>query len=212
VKIRIPALNNVDSGELTLRIQIGEREYEFLVDSGATLSVVKPEMARGRIEPVDYTVKGITGENLEVVGCKQIKFRLGRSQYGHRFIVAPVSTPCDGILGADLLKALGAVIDLRTNLFRVGEEKFTLAGAGPCVASCAIHGEPEEVRGPTVGHPNVQVTRSEGGTPVLGHQTDNEPTPSHEEGRSAEQDRQSLRQTRDMPTVLSASVLVPPKQ
>jgi hypothetical protein len=29
-------------------IQIG-KEYEFLVDSGATLSVAKPEIARGKI-------------------------------------------------------------------------------------------------------------------------------------------------------------------
>jgi hypothetical protein len=196
----------VDSGELTLKIQIGGTEYEFLVNSAATLRVVKPEIARAP-EPVDYAVKGITGDNLEVVGCKQISSGLGGTSMNIRFIVAPVSKPCDGILGTDLLKALGAVIDLRTNLFGVGEEKFTLAGAGPCVASCAINGEPEEVCGPGVGHPKVHATRSKGRTPVLGHQAVNEPAPRHEKGRSAEQ----RQQTRDMRAVLSASVLVLPK-
>jgi hypothetical protein len=96
------------------------------------------------------------------------------------------------------LIALGAVIDLRTNLLMVGEEKFTLAGAGPCVAICAIHGEPEEVRGPRVGHPKVQVTSSGGGTSVLGHQTANEPTPSHKDGRSLEH-RRLLSKGREAP-------------
>jgi hypothetical protein len=198
VEIRIPSISSENADDLMLAMQIAGRKYEFLVDSGASISVIKPYLVSGRTEQVDYTVRGVTGEKLDVLGSKEIRFQLGRSSYRHRFIVAQVSTPCDGIIGIDLLIALGAVIDLRTNLLRVGEEKFTLAGAGPCVASCAIHGEPEEVRGPRVGHPKVQVTRSEGGTSVLGHQIANEPTPSHKEGRSLEH-RQLLSKGREAP-------------
>jgi predicted aspartyl protease len=72
VEIRIPSISSENADNLILTVQIAGRKYEFLVDSGASISVIKTNLVSGRTEQVDYTVRGVTGENLEVLGSKEI--------------------------------------------------------------------------------------------------------------------------------------------
>lgn len=51
-------------------MQIAGRKYEFLVDSGASLCVIKLNLVSGKTEHEDYIVRGVTGENLEVLHSK----------------------------------------------------------------------------------------------------------------------------------------------
>jgi hypothetical protein len=101
---------------LTINLEIEGSQYPFPVDTGASVSVIKPEIGKGqRMNPVEFTVNGITATKIQTSGSTVLEFKLGKRRYRHRFVVASVQMEYSGILGLDVLRSLQAKLDLTGN-------------------------------------------------------------------------------------------------
>jgi hypothetical protein len=55
------------------------------------VSAIKRGIGKGqRVDPQEFTVKGVIGKEIQTSGSRILEFRLGRRFYGHRFIEASV--------------------------------------------------------------------------------------------------------------------------
>ncbi|RMC09768.1 hypothetical protein DUI87_13555 [Hirundo rustica rustica] len=101
-------------GDPLVIVKLGnkEKEVKFLIDTGATFSVLNKALI-----PVtnDYVmVKGATGQPERAYFCKPLKYKLGKQWGIHRFLYMP-NAP-SALLGRDLLEQLEARI-----IFKNGE-------------------------------------------------------------------------------------------
>ena len=118
--------------EPILTLEIGEKEFEFLVDIGAMVWVIQPGIGRAQVQPCDVRASGITGTQLEVLGEQEVEFTLRNQEYSgsfvHTFLVSPVKPCSSGILGMDFLQRVGAEIILTAQLLHIGHHSFPLRG------------------------------------------------------------------------------------
>ena len=93
-----------------------------LVDSGATVSLVRPDVVPGgtQLEPSAKWLRTVTGELAPLTGKGRFSLTVGGWASHHLFWIAAVQEPC--ILGLDFLKATGCVLDFGRGLvsFRGG--------------------------------------------------------------------------------------------
>ena len=91
-----------------LSLQLGERELEreFLMDTGATYSVLNELLLPSRSDHIQVT--GATGHTEKAFFTKPVKFRLGKTWGIHPFLYLPSSPK--PLLGRDLLEHMGAEI------------------------------------------------------------------------------------------------------
>jgi hypothetical protein len=76
---------------LTTDLEIEGYQYPFLIDPGATVIVIKLGIGKGqRVDPIEFTVKGVIGTEIQTSGSRIVEFRQGRRFYRHKFIVASV--------------------------------------------------------------------------------------------------------------------------
>jgi len=94
-------LSHVDATglELLLEIQMEGKHHLMLVDSGASLSVMKPGISSSKVQPTVTAAKGITGKKLRVTVTQIITFQVGNKTFGHEFLIAPLEVDYSGILG-----------------------------------------------------------------------------------------------------------------
>ena len=115
---------------LTLEIQ-GE-ECEFMVDTGAMVSLVQPGISKAQVHPCDVKARGVTGTQLDILGEQEVKFTLRNKDYfmtfEHTFIVSPLVRCSSGILGMDFLQRVGAEISLTSQMLTIGRRSFPLKG------------------------------------------------------------------------------------
>ncbi|XP_055646988.1 uncharacterized protein LOC129782739, partial [Falco peregrinus] len=94
-----------------IKLKLGEEqeEVEFLIDTGATYSVLNQAlMPLGN----DYvSVKGATGQTEKAYFCKPLKYKLGKQMGIHKFLFMPNSPKA--LLGRDLLEQLEATIKFK---------------------------------------------------------------------------------------------------
>lgn len=71
-----------------LRVQLGGYSYQALLDPGATLSLVGPKIAdkfRDRIEPVNLSIKSVTGGITQVIGGLKLILDVdGKTHFGNK--------------------------------------------------------------------------------------------------------------------------------
>ncbi|KAK0144778.1 hypothetical protein N1851_016764 [Merluccius polli] len=93
-----------------------------LVDSGATVSLVRPDVVPGgiQLEPTAKWLRTVTGELAPLTGKSRFSVTIGGWAVRHLLWIAAVQEPC--ILGLDFLKATGCVLDFGRGLvsFRGG--------------------------------------------------------------------------------------------
>jgi hypothetical protein len=58
---------------------------------------------------------GVTGENLDIQLRQNVTFTVVRKEYRFTFLVCPLPTQADGLLGTNVWDEAGAVIDLDSN-------------------------------------------------------------------------------------------------
>ena len=101
---------------------VGHRCMQILLDSGATLSVIRnDDRSRKSLTATSKTAIGANGPPLKVMGQVNIDVSLGRFRAAHTFIVVKDLT-FECILGVDLLRSNKAVMDFRTNTLHLGSE------------------------------------------------------------------------------------------
>ena len=64
--------------ELLLEVEIKGKCHQMLVDSGASLSVIKPGSSSSELKPTQTAAIEITGNKLKAVGIQEITFRVGK--------------------------------------------------------------------------------------------------------------------------------------
>ena len=69
--------------ELLLEVQVEGIIHQFLINSGASVSLIKPGVSRAEIAPTDLAARGITGAKLKSIGTKEVEIQLGNRTYTH---------------------------------------------------------------------------------------------------------------------------------
>ena len=109
-----------------VNIEVEGQKFKFIVDTGATMSLVKPGTWQVRIDPTDISARGITGNNLNIIGEQTVELKIGDIICEHTFLVSELGTPGNGILGVDLLQSVGASVDLVASCLRVGGQEIPI--------------------------------------------------------------------------------------
>uniref|UniRef100_A0A2C9L1Z0 Peptidase A2 domain-containing protein n=1 Tax=Biomphalaria glabrata TaxID=6526 RepID=A0A2C9L1Z0_BIOGL len=112
----------------TLRVQgkIGVRSYRFLLDTGATRSIVRPSLIGDQeiIRVNGYTLKTAGGEQLPILGQIRLDFEIGSQLFSHDFLIANVVDDC--ILGLDFMQEFGLSLNIGSGIVQYGDIKFPL--------------------------------------------------------------------------------------
>jgi len=102
--------------------------HRFLIDSGASLSLVNPGVSRAEIKPTDLAAKGITGTKLKSMAAKEIEVKLGHRIHVHEFLVTPLDVEYSGVFGLDILRQMEAKVDLCSSNLIIGRRRYELEG------------------------------------------------------------------------------------
>ena len=111
---------------LIVKLPVDGRNLRFLVDSGATHTLIKnrPNL---KIQPTDVKLCSMTGHQIPVIESTQIKIRKNKLKCAAQMIVidetADISV--DGILGNEFFKANKCMIDYSKNRLQIGRTYLT---------------------------------------------------------------------------------------
>jgi hypothetical protein len=75
----------------------------FIVDTGSSISLVKPGLIEDRIRETKVSPYGATGDKLKVEGKVDADFIIANYRFRHKFIVCELPTEAHGFLGIDFL-------------------------------------------------------------------------------------------------------------
>lgn len=75
-----------------------------LVDSGASLSVMKPGISSSELQPTQTAAKGITANKLKATRTQYVTFWEGKRNFKHEFLIVPLDVEFSGSLGMYVLK------------------------------------------------------------------------------------------------------------
>lgn len=107
----MPATANVDSVSRRLFIQDRLNSINFLIDSGAEVSVLPKKFAQVTQCTTDIALSGANGSTIATYGCRMLTLDLGlRRTFRFSFIIAAVNHP---IIGADFLYKFSLGLDIR---------------------------------------------------------------------------------------------------
>ncbi|XP_057898237.1 uncharacterized protein LOC131094601 [Melospiza georgiana] len=116
-----------DPADPLVKMELGEgkKELSFLIDTGATFSVLNQELVPKSDEFVQ--VVGATGQPEKAYFLKPIKYKIGKQMGIHQFLYLPNSPK--PLLGRDLLENLGAIIKFNKDKleFQVNDEQLITA-------------------------------------------------------------------------------------
>jgi len=131
----LPSINSIYS----VNGYIGDTPVNFLVNSGAALSVMHYNLVRDmQLTQTSHCAVGANGSPLDIVGQVMVTIVLGTFVVVHNLTV-------DCLLGADFMKSHAAVLDCEHNTLTLGRDsKFTFPLAVKqqpilCKASCGVH-------------------------------------------------------------------------
>jgi Retroviral aspartyl protease. len=112
--------------EPVVTLKVDETDFEFIVDTGAAIYIVKPKIWRAPLVPRELAARGVTGNTLKILGTQTVKVSLVGKVFDHTFYVAKVQAAGDGNLGVDLLQLVGASVNLNVGCRRVGRHEALL--------------------------------------------------------------------------------------
>lgn len=82
----------------------------FLVDTGAEISVLPPTGPERRANPSDKTLVAANGTKIRTYGSRSISMAFPSGRFNWKFVLADVARP---LLGADFLRAHALLVDLK---------------------------------------------------------------------------------------------------
>ena len=129
--IRIPVAMTSTDTALTLDVLVQGKEYEFIVDTGADVSLIQPYVGDEPTEELSDVVRGITGQALEIEGTRRLEIEIGNQRCTHDFVVAPFPFQRDGIIGLDLQRKLGIFMYITRGEMTLGGQRMPLTDHPP---------------------------------------------------------------------------------
>lgn len=97
---------------MMVNARINDRPYRMLVDTGAEVTLLKRPIQNVPLSQASGRVQGVTGDQLALEGEQEVSVEFEGSKVRHKVIVARIAMEADGLLGVDLLKKLGVVLDM----------------------------------------------------------------------------------------------------
>ena len=97
-------------------VEIQGKIFEFLVDTGATITLISRKVAQdhllgeGSLEPLKSDILIADGTTLKIYGMQALKFSIHNRQFQHKMVVADLTV--DGILGLDFLKSNDCTLNI----------------------------------------------------------------------------------------------------
>jgi hypothetical protein len=73
--------------ELLLKVHVEGNLHRFLVDSEASLRLIKSGFISAEIKLTDLAARGITGTKLKSIGTQEVEIVMGNRIYTHEFLV-----------------------------------------------------------------------------------------------------------------------------
>jgi hypothetical protein len=120
--------------ESLLTAEIEGEGFEFLVDTVATVPLIKPTVSKAQLRKSKLQARGVSGMKLETLGVQNLKFivrsPLGNMTFIHSFVVCPLDICSAGSLGLDFLQKVGADISLTDNSLTIHTKQFSLSSPG----------------------------------------------------------------------------------
>ncbi|KAJ8337367.1 hypothetical protein SKAU_G00385870 [Synaphobranchus kaupii] len=121
---------------LYLHCQLDGQACRALVDTGATISLVRPGVLHntdgpqlpGAWTPTATPLTSVTGAKMAMRGKKEVKVTVTGKEVSHEFWLADIADSC--IIGLDLLKRWGACVDVSRASITLGTETVALQ-SGP---------------------------------------------------------------------------------
>ena len=137
-------LETTASGSLLLPLRIEDIKVTTLLDCGSTICVVHPDLllrcAHDKdVEVTDsaVTLKMANGELVSVFGEARLQVQLTSDLVvEHKFVVADIESPA--IIGLDLLRKYGAVIDVKNNMVEFEGNPVACAALSDAVSTSAV--------------------------------------------------------------------------
>lgn len=101
--------------------QLNEVNCSFIIDTGASVSIVNPRRLGKDSEVVSCNIRlnSVTGEPIHVHGSSDIRIRFGNCLVNHRAIVATIELDC--ILGVDFLMMNKCRLDFGDNMLHLAQ-------------------------------------------------------------------------------------------
>lgn len=101
--------------------QLNGKVCNFIIDTGASLSIINPNRLNQNDRVVDSPIKlaSVTGEDIPVHGAAKVVIRFGNWKTHHTAIVAPIELDC--ILGVDFLLQNRCKLDFAENVLFSGD-------------------------------------------------------------------------------------------
>lgn len=96
------------------------------MDTGATVSLIKPTVSSALITESDVVIRGANGQKVKTFGTQTVKFLMGSEQFEFKFVISDIRISAAGIIGMDFLRYVGARIDVQSNSLVIGRQTVTL--------------------------------------------------------------------------------------
>ncbi|CAC5418552.1 unnamed protein product [Mytilus coruscus] len=129
-----------------VKLNVGEIEAKFVVDTGATLTLVSSKLYdmltpidKSYLNDVKTTVRSVCGNKLELRGKSTFNLRFGPNKLQSEAVVTDLQV--DGILGVDFMKRHNCLIDVKNGLFCIGDFKVDLCFQGSIVCYRVVASE-----------------------------------------------------------------------
>ena len=111
--------------ETLLHVRDDANGLEWLIDSGASVSLVSPTPQERRAGPTATPLHAANGTPIPCYGTRLMTLRLGQRQFEWDFVVADVTTP---IIGADFLMEFHLAADHKLGLLVNLDDYTTVTG------------------------------------------------------------------------------------
>ena len=99
-------------GKPTVRVKIRGVNREIIVESGSSVSLIKPGISRSQVRPSRTTTFEASGGTIKIKGKQDVQFCRNDWSYRHTLYVCTLAAEADGILGTDFLSKVKASLDI----------------------------------------------------------------------------------------------------
>ena len=94
----------------TFTLRDAETKIEYLIDTGASHSLIPKRLVRGPHRKSAYIMRAANGSAIGTYGTKEYPINYNKKRYTWKFLVADVFMP---IIGADFLTYFSLAVDVR---------------------------------------------------------------------------------------------------
>lgn len=108
--------------ELLLGVEVVGQPYQCSIDSGASLTLVKPGVSQAEVRPMDTAARGITGAKLKSISNETTEVNLSSCVYNHEFL------EYSGVVGLDISRPMEAKVDLCSSGLIIRRRRYELRG------------------------------------------------------------------------------------